>query len=237
MGRRCSRIFSQFLWSGLSGSDPAPARKKNKEKLRSKSEEEGAIATRKRKLVIKRWCRRSQHEMIKSCQEEIFREERSIQGGQRAPANSEEDEDREELLGRRNRCSLHSSQYSSSPSSSSTFRCFESSDRSPASSSWSKNLNILEASIKPWDCDVARRRRRSRSRRRRGSGDYVQCSVIPVLSSNPYRDFKESVSQMITGQRQIDLVELLECYLALNSPGSHRTIFQAFSETFLSGWN
>ncbi|KAI5080843.1 hypothetical protein GOP47_0004026 [Adiantum capillus-veneris] len=50
-------------------------------------------------------------------------------------------------------------------------------------------------------------------------------------SSNPSQDFKESMMEMVLHKKlheSLDLVELLQCYLSLNSPRYHDLIVKAF---------
>lgn len=52
-------------------------------------------------------------------------------------------------------------------------------------------------------------------------------------SKDPYKDFRDSMVQMIKEKEiasEEDLKELLKCYLELNSPRHHEIIIQAFKE-------
>lgn len=60
--------------------------------------------------------------------------------------------------------------------------------------------------------------------------------AVVKLSVNPYKDFKNSMVEMILERRikgADDMRRLLESYLKLNSPEHHRTIVSAFADV----WN
>ncbi|KAL6537881.1 hypothetical protein OROHE_012168 [Orobanche hederae] len=62
------------------------------------------------------------------------------------------------------------------------------------------------------------------------------CLAVVKDSDDPYRDFRQSMLQMIF-EKEIysrnDLQQLLDCFLQLNSPRHHEIIFRAFMEI----WN
>ncbi|XP_054814551.1 transcription repressor OFP6-like [Prosopis cineraria] len=64
------------------------------------------------------------------------------------------------------------------------------------------------------------------------SGKLSGSIVVEMKSKNPYKDFRESMIQMIM-ERDIysasELAELLQWFLKLNSPCYHHLILQAFS--------
>ncbi|XP_042492327.1 transcription repressor OFP8-like [Macadamia integrifolia] len=84
-----------------------------------------------------------------------------------------------------------------------------------------------------------RRRRDSRRNSEMGhdpfdSGGIVKESIAVVKrSSNPYKDFKTSMVEMILEKQLFaaeDLEKLLECFLSLNSSHYHRVIMEVFNE-------
>ncbi|GAA0146377.1 hypothetical protein LIER_36300 [Lithospermum erythrorhizon] len=77
------------------------------------------------------------------------------------------------------------------------------------------------------------RRRRGGGRRRGENGDIGLCYIVEKSSSDPYRDFRTSIVEMML-ENQIfgaqDLEKLLHCLLSLNLPCYHKVIVDVFSE-------
>uniref|UniRef100_A0A803KR78 Transcription repressor n=2 Tax=Chenopodium quinoa TaxID=63459 RepID=A0A803KR78_CHEQI len=61
--------------------------------------------------------------------------------------------------------------------------------------------------------------------------DNISTTAVVMESENPYDDFQQSMLEMIT-ENQIfsaeELLQLLHCFLSLNSPAHHHLILCAF---------
>lgn len=84
------------------------------------------------------------------------------------------------------------------------------------------------------DSSVSRRRRRRRHGRRRPERK-VKDGFFAVVknSSDPYKDFKASMAEMVVEKKIFggkELEELLQCFISLNSRHYHKVIFEVYSE-------
>ncbi|XP_038890823.1 transcription repressor OFP8-like [Benincasa hispida] len=84
------------------------------------------------------------------------------------------------------------------------------------------------------DSSVSRRRRRRRHGHRRPERK-VRDGFFAVVknSSDPYKDFKASMAEMVVEKKIFggkELEELLQCFISLNSRHYHKVIFEVYSE-------
>lgn len=87
---------------------------------------------------------------------------------------------------------------------------------------------------------MARRPSGGRRSRRRGRAPLEESFAVVKSSSDPRRDFRESMVEMILENRLTasgDLEDLLACYLALNSDEYHDLIVKVFEEIWLEFTN
>lgn len=65
------------------------------------------------------------------------------------------------------------------------------------------------------------------------NGKVTESFAVLKKSLNPYKDFKKSMLEMITENEMFEAVELeqlLQCFLSLNSQQHHTVIVKAFTE-------
>ncbi|XP_008460883.1 transcription repressor OFP8-like [Cucumis melo] len=85
------------------------------------------------------------------------------------------------------------------------------------------------------DSSVSRRRHRQRHGRRRPPERKMRDGFFAVVknSSDPYKDFKASMAEMVVEKKIFggkELEELLQCFISLNSRHYHKVIFEVYSE-------
>ncbi|XP_030455436.2 transcription repressor OFP6 [Syzygium oleosum] len=99
----------------------------------------------------------------------------------------------------------------------------------PSSSSASHTTAAATATFSLPDTDASPTRRPYPAARRSGIGNSI---AVAKDSDDPYRDFRDSMLQMVLEQgiySRDGLQELLHCFLKLNSPRYHAVIIRAFT--------